>query len=275
MSRRRRHAIIDAVQRIALTVAYDGRGFPGWQTQPSRTAIQDVLEAALAAVAGHPVNTVCAGRTDAGVHALAQIVHFDAHAERPEGAWVRGTNAHLPPAVAVQSATRVRADFHARFDAIERHYVYWLGMAPVRQPLWHGRLGWVFRPLDLGRMRAAAALLEGEHDFSAFRSSQCQARSPVRNLRAVQIDAVAPSVLRLRFIADAFLHHMIRNIVGSLVYVGDGRRPVAWLGEILHRRDRRAAAPTFAPDGLYFAGARYPERDPVAAPVIAMPGLSA
>ncbi len=199
---------------------------------------------------------MCAGRTDAGVHALAQTVHFQTAAQRPLSAWVRGTNSHLPDSVAVISAQRVRDDFHARFDATERQYQYLLRVAPTREPFWAGRAGWSFRPVDPLRIREAAQCLVGEHDFSAFRSSQCQAASPVRQLRSVKVTGTA-GLICITFTANAFLHHMIRNLVGSLLYIGQGRQPVGWMAQLLNGRDRSASAPTFEPDGLYFCGARY------------------
>ena len=206
--------------RYALTLAYDGSGLPGWQTQPSGQAVQDRLERALAAVAGHPVATICAGRTDAGVHALRQVVHFDSDARRPDSAWVRGVNAHLPAAIAVRTVTRVSDDFHARYGASRRRYRYLLYSSPVRHPLLAGRSGWTFRELDDARMREAAALLAGEHDFSAFRSSECQAASPVRRLEPIAIRRHGPLLL-FDFAGNAFLHHMIRNLMGSLLMIGD------------------------------------------------------
>jgi tRNA pseudouridine38-40 synthase len=242
--------------RLALGLAYDGAAFPGWQTQPSGDAVQDVLEASLSALAGHPVATVCAGRTDAGVHALRQVVHFDTEARRPLNAWVRGVNARLPETVAVQWARPVPDDFHARFGARSRTYRYLIRCAPVPHPLWRTRAGWVFRPLALGPMREAAACLVGEHDFSAFRSSQCQAATPVRTLVRLELEARGDFV-ELTLVANAFLHHMVRNIVGALVYVGTGRQPPGWLGELLAARRRALAAPTFSPSGLYLAGVDY------------------
>ena len=244
-------------RRLALTVAYDGAGFPGWQTQPSGKAIQDHLERALSSIAGEPVSTVCAGRTDAGVHALRQVVHFETDARRPHSAWVRGVNALLPAQVAARDVVDVGDDFHARFSATRRAYVYLIYRSPHRHPLYAGRAGWVFNPLDLDRMREAAALLVGEHDFSAFRSSQCQARSPVRHLDRLSIRESGP-LLVFELQANAFLHHMVRNLMGALVWIGSGRRPASWTAELLAARDRRLAAPTFAPDGLYLAGVEYP-----------------
>lgn len=250
---------------MALTVAYDGRGFDGWQTQPDGNTVQDSLQRALAQVAQQPVKVVCAGRTDAGVHALRQVVHFDAPVERPLTAWVRGVNSHLPGAIAVQHACAVRPDFHARFDATGRQYQYVLQVSPVRDPFWAGRAGWIFRPVNMQAMREAAACLVGTHDFSAFRSSQCQAKSPVRTLESVTIEGSAELML-FTFKGNAFLHHMIRNLLGSLVYVGLARQPVEWLGQVLASGERHMAAPTFMPDGLYFCGVHYRPDDPVPGP---------
>jgi tRNA pseudouridine38-40 synthase len=247
------------MSRIALTLAYDGSGFRGWQTQPGGDAAQDVLERALAAIAGHPVSTICAGRTDAGVHALRQVVHFDSGADRALSAWVRGANAHLPATLAVRSATQVADAFHARYGATRRRYRYLLHRAPVRHPLLAGRAGWTFRHPDVARMREAAALLVGEHDFSAFRSAECQAASPVRRLEELVLHERGPFVV-FTFTGNAFLHHMVRNLVGALLAVGERRQPVGWIAEVLAGRDRRRSAPTFAPDGLYLDGAQYDAR---------------
>lgn len=242
--------------RIALGLSYDGSGTPGWQTQPGGRALQDLLESSLACMAGHAVSTVCAGRTDAGVHALAQVVHFDTEAERPLSAWVRGTNARLPDRIRVQWAHQVSADFHARFSALSRTYRYLLHVAQVEHPLWSARAGWVFRPIDITVMQAAALSLVGEHDFSAFRSSQCQARSPVRRLSQLEIGARG-ELIEFIFTANAFLHHMVRNLVGTLVQVGLGRKPVDWPAQVLASGDRGQAAATFSPAGLYLAGVDY------------------
>lgn len=242
--------------RIALQLAYDGRGFAGWQIQPDRPTVQGALETALAALLQTPVRTLSAGRTDAGVHALGQVVHFDTAVERPLTAYVRGVNARLPDAVAVLDAWPVREDFHARFDARARRYGYLLHNAPVRDPLWSGRAGWVHRPLDAQAMRAAAQCLVGEHDFTSFRAAQCQASTPVRTLKSIELRRRGGWIY-LELVADAFLHHMVRNIVGALVQVGSGARPASWLAGLLAARDRRLGAPTFAPDGLYFLGPDY------------------
>jgi tRNA pseudouridine38-40 synthase len=242
--------------RIALGLAYDGAGSPGWQTQPGGAALQDRLEASLAQLSGHEVATVCAGRTDAGVHALSQVVHFDTSVDRPLNAWVRGTNARLPECLRVQWARPVNDEFHARFSALSRSYRYLLLVSPVMNPLWAKRAGWVFQPLDLAAMQVASAALVGEHDFSAFRSSQCQARSPVRRISQLDVKQRGEFV---EFIvtANAFLHHMVRNLVGTLVQVGLGRKPPEWAAQVLAARDRALAAATFSPAGLYLAGVDY------------------
>lgn len=242
--------------RYALGIEYDGRAFCGWQSQAGGGAVQDAVEEALGKVADSPVRVVCAGRTDAGVHALEQVVHFDTEAVRPDTAWVRGVNAHLPDSVAVRWAQRVPEDFHARFSALGRRYRYLLLNRPQRPGLQSGRIGWYHHPLDAATMRRAASLLLGEHDFSAFRSAECQAKSPIKHLRMADV-ARHGDVLVFDFHASAFLHHMVRNIVGALVYVGNGSRPPEWIAELLAARDRRLAAPTFAAAGLYFAGVDY------------------
>jgi len=242
--------------KIAIGIEYDGSRFHGWQSQPSGDTVQDHLERALASIAGEPVRLAAAGRTDAGVHALAQVAHFETSAARPESAWVRGVNTLLAQAVAVQWAAPVAEDFHARYSAIARTYRYLLYSHPVRPALHHGRVGWFHLPLDAGAMRAALGYLAGEHDFSAFRSSECQAKSPVRVMRSCKLEQHGAH-LRFEFKANGFLHHMVRNIVGCLVYVGKGKHPPRWLDEVLASRDRRLAAPTFSPDGLYLADVEY------------------
>lgn len=242
--------------RIALGLEYDGSAFCGWQTQPSGCSVQDALERALAEIGGSPIATTCAGRTDAGVHALAQVVHFDTDADRPDTAWVRGTNALLPSGVSVLWARVVDPAFHARFDAQARRYRYVLLARGERPGLLHGKVGWWHGTLDVDAMRAGAAALVGEHDFSAFRAAECQAKSPVRTLTNLELRSEG-SFIAFDLRANAFLQHMVRNIVGSLVYVGAGRQPPGWIAELLQGRDRRLAAPTFASDGLYLTGVEY------------------
>lgn len=251
--------------RMALGIEYDGSAFCGWQTQPGGGAVQDAVERALSEIAGHPIATVCAGRTDAGVHALAQVVHFDTGAERPLAAWLRGVNALLPPAAVVIWAQPVAADFHARYAARERTYRYVLRDQGVRPAVGRDYVGWFHQPLDVDAMRIAAAGLTGEHDFSAFRSAECQAKSPVRQLRRLAIERAADCVV-FELAANAFLHHMVRNLVGTLVYVGAGRRPPAWAAEVLAGRERARAAPTFAAAGLYLAAVDYDARFAVPEP---------
>ncbi len=250
------------MKRIALGLQYEGTPWQGWQTQPHRQTVQDTLEAALAQFCQCPVPTTCAGRTDAGVHATGQVVHFDTEARRELFSWVRGVNAFLPPSVAVRWAAEVEGGdqgFHSRFSATARTYHYVIYNHPVRSPLWAGRAGWVFRPLDAGLMMEAAQALVGEHDFSAFRAAECQALSPVRAMHAISVRRNRDLVV-VTLQANAFLHHMVRNIVGSLIQVGSGNRPVAWMAELLAARNRELAAPTFSPDGLYLAHVRYDPR---------------
>lgn len=245
--------------RIALSLEYDGTKFSGWQSQPGGNTVQDVLEGALLAVAGMPVPVICAGRTDAGVHATAQVVHFDVSVERPTTAWVRGTNAHLPCSVAVRWATPVADEFHARFAARARSYRYILLNRAERPGLMAGKVGWCHRPLDLAAMQAATNCLIGEHDFSSFRAAGCQAKTPVKTLYRLDITQQGDLVL-FDCCANAFLHHMVRNLVGALVYVGMGRITPAGFAALLAARDRRLGPPTYAPDGLYLTGVDYGDR---------------
>jgi tRNA pseudouridine38-40 synthase len=262
-----------ALRRIALGVSYRGSPYHGWQSQPDGLTVQDKLEQALSAFAAMPVSTVCAGRTDAGVHGLNQVVHLDTPLQREEFSWVRGVNRYLPPDIAVQWCRPVAPDFHARNSARGRRYRYVLLESPVRPALESGQVGWTFRPLALEPMQAAAALLLGEHDFSAFRAAGCQALSPVKTLRALAIERRG-AYWRFDFEASAFLHHMVRNIMGCLVAVGQGTRPAAWMGEVLESRRREIAAPTFSPDGLYFVGPHYDARHAIPDHVPAQDWLS-
>jgi tRNA pseudouridine38-40 synthase len=243
---------------MALAVEYDGRTLAGWQSQPHGNTVQDKLEAALSAIAGQPVSTIAAGRTDAGVHAMMQVVHFDAPVERPLTAWVRGVNSHLPPSVAVLWAHPVSDAFHARFSAFSRSYSYFLLAHPVRPALAAGKIGWFHQPLDVAAMREAGRMLLGEHDFSSFRAAECQAKSPVKQLTRFEL-AEQGGLLRFDLSANAFLHHMVRNIVGALVYVGKGALSVDDFAALLDARDRTFAPPTFMPDGLYLTGVGYPD----------------
>ncbi|HEX4779851.1 MAG TPA: tRNA pseudouridine(38-40) synthase TruA [Usitatibacter sp.] len=242
--------------RIALGLEYDGSAFCGWQTQPGGCGVQDHLQAALAKLADSPVEVTAAGRTDTGVHATSQVVHFDTESVREPNAWVRGTNSNLREEARVVWAKEVAAEFHARYSAQSRTYRYLLLDHAVAPAVLRQRVGWYHKPLDVSLMAAAAGMLKGEHDFSAYRDAQCQAKSPVRDLREVAVERRGTLVV-FTFRANAFLHHMIRNVVGSLVYVGAGKHPPEWIAELLATRDRRNAAPTFSPDGLYLAGVEY------------------
>jgi tRNA pseudouridine38-40 synthase len=245
--------------RYALALEYDGRAFCGFQSQRDGCVVQDALERALGSIADAPVQAAAAGRTDAGVHAASQVVHFDTDAARPISAWVRGVNASLPPAVAALWAAPVDAGFHARYAATARHYVYLLQNRAQRPALLAGRVGWYHRALDLSAMQRAADRLVGTHDFSAFRAAECQAKSPVKTLARAQVRQDG-TLIRFEFSANAFLHHMVRNLVGALVEIGSGRRDAGWIGELLDARDRTRGAATFAADGLYFCGADYDAR---------------
>ena len=249
------------MRRIALGVQYVGTAWNGYQKQPARNTVQDRLEIALEKFACTFLPTTCAGRTDAGVHGIEQVVHFDTELDRAMQSWVRGVNAFLPDSIVVRWAHEVKPDaegneFHARFSARSRTYHYVLYNNPNPSALLAGRAGWVFRPLDVERMREAGQYLIGEHDFSAFRASGCQANSPVKQMHEVSIQRYG-DVLVFTVRASAFLHHMVRNIVGSLIYVGTGRNEPAWMKEVLESRSRDVAAPTFMPDGLYLAKIDY------------------
>jgi len=245
--------------RVALGISYRGGAYRGWQSQPGGATVQDALEQALGQFAAAPIRTLCAGRTDSGVHGINQVVHFDTEVQREAPSWVRGTNRYLPSDIAVQWCSFPGDEFHARNRALGRRYAYVLLQSAVRPALESGAVGWVFRPLDGDAMRAAAARLLGEHDFSSFRSAECQAPSPVKIVRAIDIRQRG-AYWRFEFDASAFLHHMVRNVMGCLLAVGTGQRSVDWLDGVLAARDRKVAAPTFAPDGLYFVGPYYDER---------------
>jgi len=246
--------------RIALGLSYSGSAYEGWQSQLSGRTVQDKLEQALGKFAVQPIRVMCAGRTDAGVHALMQVVHFDTPLQREAASWVRGTNAFLPADIAVQWAQPVPDEFHSRGSAIARRYAYVVLESLVRPSVEAGRVGWVYRPLNGAAMRQAAAQLLGEHDFSSFRAAQCQAKSPVKTMHRVEISQRAgpgSRYWRFEFEANAFLHHMIRNIMGCLLAIGQGNQPPEWMATVIAARRRDAAAPTFSPDGLYFLGPVY------------------
>lgn len=253
------------LQRYALAVEYDGSAFSGWQRlsphgEPERTplpTVQATVEEALSFVAGRPIVTVCAGRTDAGVHASGQVVHFDSPVHREPRGWVLGTTSRLPPEVCVRWCVPTAPDFHARFSARARRYVYRILNRPVRPALQRQYLSWERRPLDAAAMHRAAQSLVGERDFSAFRTVHCQAAHARRELQRIEVRRV-DDVVEVDVQANAFLHHMVRNIVGSLLLVGRGERPEDWIAEILEGRDRTLAGPTAPSAGLVFVGPRYP-----------------
>lgn len=252
---------------------YDGSCFCGWQSQPDNCSIQDALETALSRISDEQIRVVSAGRTDAGVHALYQVVHFDTQSRRPLSAWVRGVNALLPEDIAVLWASEISEKFHARYSAHERRYLYLLLNQSVRPGINHRKVGWFHQPLDLQPMQTAAEILLGEHDFSTFRAAECQAKSPMRTLTKLEITR-RDNLLVFDFCANAFLHHMVRNIIGCLVYIGKGKYSPDWMQTLLECRDRTCAAPTFSGAGLYLASVRYdPEwclMKPAESPIIAI-----
>lgn len=244
--------------RIAVGVEYDGRSFSGWQAQLEVPSVQQALQAALTEVCNHPVEITGAGRTDAGVHARDQVAHFESSADRTERALLLGANSNLPPGVALRWVRHVPAHFHARYSATARSYRYCIFNRPTRSALAAGRATWVYQPLQVEPMIEAARMLVGTHDFSAFRAAECQAKSPVRNLSQLELRRVGDFVL-LEVTANAFLHHMVRNIAGMLIHVGRGEAPPGIAAELLAGRDRRVAPATAAAAGLYLWRVHYPE----------------
>jgi tRNA pseudouridine38-40 synthase len=260
--------------RIALGLQYDGSPYSGWQTQVNQHSVQDELEKAITAFIGDsckdfPIKTITAGRTDTGVHALGQVIHFDTNVEREDFSWVRGVNSFLPPSIVVNWAKPVPDTFNARFSAFERTYIYALHIGPCRIPMVHSRAGYLMLPLhqqlDIAAMKYSAECLIGEHDFSSFRSSECQSKTPVKTIYAIDIFSDGPW-LYFRIRGNAFLHHMVRNLVGCFLQIGQGRQESKWMAEILVAKDRKMAAPTFMSDGLYLAKVSYPEEFGIPAP---------
>jgi tRNA pseudouridine38-40 synthase len=244
------------MSRIALGLEYDGSAFCGWQSQAHALGIQSVVETALSTVADHSVAVTAAGRTDAGVHAAMQVVHFDTPAARSERGWVLGATTNLPPTVSVLWAREVPQAFHARYSALARTYRYVILNRTPRPALAAGRVCWIRDPLDENRMRTAAAHLVGEHDFSSFRAAECQARTPMRNMHEITVERSGERIV-LTVRANAFLHHMVRNIAGVLIAIGSGERPTDWAATVLEARDRTKGGVTAPPGGLYLAGIRY------------------
>jgi tRNA pseudouridine38-40 synthase len=248
----------EGMHRIALGIEYKGTDYHGFQVQPNGVkTVQQALEKALSKVANEPISLVCAGRTDAGVHATNQVIHFDTLSVRPEKAWLRGTRPYLPDSVSVRWAKEVVPQFHARFSALNRTYRYLLTDAKTPSGLLHDQVTWSSRPLSVGLMRAAAAHLVGQHDFTSFRATQCQAKSPVRKIEYIHLVRRGDLIV-LEVQANAFLHHMVRNIVGVLMAVGAGDKPPTWVAEVLAARDRSAGGVTAKPFGLYLVAVDYP-----------------
>ncbi|HYW75010.1 MAG TPA: tRNA pseudouridine(38-40) synthase TruA [Gammaproteobacteria bacterium] len=246
------------VRRYALGLEYDGCEFAGWQAQKGQRTVQAEVDRALGVVADQAVESVAAGRTDAGVHAHGQVVHADVHCVRTPNQWLRGANSNLPDDVAVIWAREVDVDFHARYSATGRHYRYWVCERGPRIVLSRKRAAWSYRPLDASCMQAAADTLLGEHDFSAFRGAGCQASTPVRELRELRVRRFSPEWIAFDVTANAFLYHMVRNLVGTLLVVGQGDAGVEWPAEVLRTRDRRRAGPTAPAHGLTLTGVDYP-----------------
>jgi tRNA pseudouridine38-40 synthase len=245
--------------RIALGVEYDGANFCGWQSQTGGCGVQDFVELAIAKIAEHEISTHAAGRTDTRVHAMMQVLHFDTETARPDSAWLRGVNAFLPKTVRVVWAKLVADEFHARFSAQQRSYQYLLVNQPTAPAINAYKAGWYHLPLDIKAMQTAIAYLQGEHDFSAFRASECQASSPVRTLNVASIQAYNEFII-FNFSANAFLQHQVRNMVGALIYVGNGKYPPEFIKSLLENKDRTLSPPTFSPSGLYLTGVVYDEK---------------
>ena len=243
--------------RLAVGIEYAGTRYAGWQRQDHAPSVQAEVEAALSRVADHEVLVTCAGRTDAGVHAVGQVVHFDTGAVRTLRSWVLGANANLPNDIVIRYAVEVDATFHARYSALARSYRYVVLNRPVRPAIEAHRVAWIIEPLDVARMREGARHLVGEHDFSAVRAAQCQSKSPVRRLGEFVIEQDGPHIV-FRVTANAFLHHMVRNLVGTLLAVGSGEQEPDWVRRVLENRVRADAGVTAPAGGLYLAGVQYP-----------------
>lgn len=242
-----------------MGIEYDGSEFWGWQSQAEGATVQDVLEKAIAIIAGHEIRVHAAGRTDTGVHALMQVAHFDTQTVRPDAAWVRGVNAHLPASVRVLWAQPVPDAFHARFSAMSRSYQYLLVNKPVAPAIQRLQAGWYHLPLDLQAMQKGMQYLLGQHDFSAFRASECQAKSPVKTMYEAGVSQYGETFL-FELTANAFLHHQVRNMIGALIYVGNGKHAPEFIRDLINQKDRTLSPPTFSPNGLYLTGVHYDEK---------------
>jgi tRNA pseudouridine38-40 synthase len=266
------------MMRIALGLQYDGSSYCGWQSQLNQRTIQDELEKALTSFIGvegvgsNPLSVITAGRTDTGVHALGQVVHFDVNVERENWSWVRGVNTFLPASIAVNWAQPVSEEFSARYSAYQRTYIYVMHAGPCRSPMSEGRAGYLMMPsdrwFDIESMKQACQCLIGEHDFSSFRSSECQSKTPMKTIYSIDIFSDQPW-LYFRITGNAFLHHMVRNLIGSFLYIGIGKHAPEWMAELLNAKDRSLAAPTFSPAGLYLSKVSYPEEFAIPEPCLA------
>ena len=253
--------------KIALGIEYDGSRFYGWQRQQEVASVQACLEQALSKVANEPITVFCAGRTDAGVHATGQVAHFETHAQREQAAWTLGVNANLPPEVAVRWVAEVAGDFHARFSATARRYRYIIYNHPYRPAILSSGVTHFYHPLDAEIMERAGRCLLGEHDFTSFRAVQCQSRTPWRNVKSLTVTRQGAYVV-MDIKANAFVHHMVRNIAGSLMEVGCGRQSEEWIAELLAARDRTLAAATDKAEGLYLVAVDYPSRFALPSPAM-------
>ena len=253
--------------RTALGIEYDGAPYCGWQSQSSACGIQDYLEMAIKNIALHDIRVHAAGRTDTGVHGIMQVIHFDTETKRPSSAWVRGVNAFLPASIRVLWAKEVNDEFHARFSATQRRYQYLLINAPVAPAIQATKAGWYHLPLNISVMQTAIEFLQGEHDFSAFRASECQAKSPIKNLQIATVKKTVKQTVKqhgeqfmFEFAANAFLQHQVRNMIGALIYVGNGKYKPEYIKQLLSQKDRTLSPPTFSANGLYLAGVQYDEK---------------
>jgi tRNA pseudouridine38-40 synthase len=246
-----------ASQRIVLGIEYDGSTFHGWQSQSHASSVQQSLETALSEVANHPVRVFCAGRTDTGVHATYQVIHFDSFTQRPEKAWLKGANSLLPDQISIRFVVKVDNDFHARFSALERSYLYVIDNNRVKPAILNNGLTWYRNNLDISKMNDAANYFIGEHDFSSFRSSQCQSKTAVRNIQLLSCSRNNDYVF-IKVTANAFLHHMVRNIAGVLLEIGSGKKLSSWAKSVIDAKDRTVGGVTARPNGLYLVDVKYP-----------------